>query len=104
MDHFDTLVKCKLQIWPETASKISAKSDPKVRLNCLPALELGVVVHQHVHLQRRRVDAALAALLALHLPVTEKKRCSVGPSTISKTENDFKAFKEWLKGQYLKLH
>ena len=57
----------------EIAPTISAKANPNARLNCLPALELGVVVHQHVHLQRRRVDAALAALLALHLSVMENK-------------------------------
>ena len=37
-------------------------------LLAVAALVLRVVVHQHVHLQRRRVHAALAALVALHLP------------------------------------
>ena len=89
----------------EIAPTISAKANPNARLNCLPALELGVVVHQHVHLQRRRVDAALAALLALHLSVMEKKWSSFNRAFGSfNNRKIFLSLREWLKRKYLELH
>ena len=39
-------------------------------LLAVAALVLWVIVHQHVHLERGGVDAALAAFLALHFPVS----------------------------------